>query len=40
MSIDWSWLLVVLGAVMVLIEVALGGFAGFDLVLTRWRRFL
>ncbi len=33
MSIDWSWLLVVLGAVMVLIEVALGGFAGFDLVL-------
>ena len=30
---DWSWLLVILGAVLVLFEVMLGGFAGFDLVL-------
>lgn len=30
---DWSWLLVILGAVLVLLEVLLGGFAGFDLVL-------
>lgn len=30
---DWSWLLVILGAVLVLLEVMLGGFAGFDLVL-------
>lgn len=33
MSIDWSWLLVFVGAVLVLVEVLLGGFAGFDLVL-------
>ena len=33
MSIDWSWLLVLAGAVLVLAEVLLGGFAGFDLVL-------
>ena len=33
MSIDWSWVLVLAGAVLVLVEVALGGFAGFDLVL-------
>src|SRR5689334_6742435 len=33
MSIDWSWLLVFAGAVLVLVEVLLGGFAGFDLVL-------
>ena len=33
MSIDWNWALVVVGALLVLIEVALGGFAGFDLVL-------
>lgn len=33
MHIDWSWVLVGVGAVMVLIEVSLGGFAGFDLVL-------
>jgi membrane protein implicated in regulation of membrane protease activity len=29
----WNWVLMVAGAVLVLIEVALGGFAGFDLVL-------
>ncbi len=29
----WSWALVILGALFILIEVALGGFAGFDLVL-------
>lgn len=33
MSIDWNWALVVVGALLVLIEVALGGFTGFDLVL-------
>ena len=33
MSFDWSWLLVLAGAVLILIEVALGGFAGFDMVL-------
>jgi membrane protein implicated in regulation of membrane protease activity len=29
----WNWLLVITGAILVLVEVALGGFAGFDLVL-------
>ena len=29
----WNWVLVVAGALLVLVEVALGGFAGFDLVL-------
>jgi membrane protein implicated in regulation of membrane protease activity len=29
----WSWALILVGALMVLLEVALGGFAGFDLVL-------
>jgi membrane protein implicated in regulation of membrane protease activity len=29
----WSWGLIVLGALMVLVEAALGGFAGFDMVL-------
>jgi membrane protein implicated in regulation of membrane protease activity len=29
----WNWVLMILGALMVLIEVSLGGFAGFDLVL-------
>lgn len=29
----WNWVLIIGGAVLVLIEVALGGFAGFDLVL-------
>ena len=29
----WDWVLIVAGALLVLIEVALGGFAGFDLVL-------
>ena len=33
MQLNWNWVLVVAGAVMVLIEAALGGFAGFDLVL-------
>ena len=33
MTVDWSWLLVFAGAVLVLVEVLLGGFAGFDLVL-------
>jgi membrane protein implicated in regulation of membrane protease activity len=29
----WDWVLIIAGALLVLIEVALGGFAGFDLVL-------
>lgn len=29
----WNWVLVISGAVLILSEVALGGFAGFDLVL-------
>lgn len=29
----WNWLLVILGAILILVEVAFGGFAGFDLVL-------
>ncbi len=29
----WNWLLVIAGALMILVEVGLGGFAGFDLVL-------
>jgi len=33
MSLDWNWVLVIVGALLILIEVALGGFAGFDLVL-------
>ena len=33
MALDWTWLLVFAGAVLVLVEVAFGGFAGFDLVL-------
>jgi membrane protein implicated in regulation of membrane protease activity len=33
MRMDWNWVLIIAGAVMVLIEAALGGFAGFDLVL-------
>jgi membrane protein implicated in regulation of membrane protease activity len=33
MAFDWTWLLILVGAVLVLVEVALGGFAGFDLVL-------
>jgi membrane protein implicated in regulation of membrane protease activity len=33
MLVDWNWLLLVFGALLILIEVALGGFAGFDLVL-------
>lgn len=33
MAGTWNWLLVIAGAVLILVEVALGGFAGFDLVL-------
>jgi len=33
MSVDWNWLLLLAGALLILVEVALGGFAGFDLVL-------
>src|SRR6185436_15183784 len=29
----WNWVLVIGGALLVLVEVAFGGFAGFDLVL-------
>ena len=29
----WCWALVIVGALLVLVEVAFGGFAGFDLVL-------
>jgi len=29
----WNWLLILGGAALILVEVALGGFAGFDLVL-------
>jgi len=33
MNSIWNWVLVVAGALLVLVEVAFGGFAGFDLVL-------
>jgi membrane protein implicated in regulation of membrane protease activity len=33
MSNQWNWALLLIGALMTLVEVALGGFAGFDLVL-------
>lgn len=33
MSIDWNWVLIIGGGLLILLEVALGGFAGFDLVL-------
>ncbi len=33
MSIPWNWALIVAGALLILLEVALGGFAGFDWVL-------
>jgi membrane protein implicated in regulation of membrane protease activity len=33
MAAGWNWGLVIVGALLVLAEVALGGFAGFDLVL-------
>ena len=33
MQMGWSWGLVIVGALFVLVEVAFGGFAGFDLVL-------
>jgi hypothetical protein len=31
--LDWNWVLLIGGACLVLLEVALGGFAGFDMVL-------
>jgi membrane protein implicated in regulation of membrane protease activity len=33
MALDWNWALLIGGALLILVEVALGGFAGFDLVL-------
>ncbi len=33
MALDWSWVLIVVGGLSILVEVAFGGFAGFDLVL-------
>ena len=33
MELDWNWALLIGGALLILVEVALGGFAGFDLVL-------
>ena len=33
MSASWNWVLLLAGALLILVEVALGGFAGFDLVL-------
>ena len=33
MNVSWNWILIVGGALLVLIEVLLGGFMGFDLVL-------
>ncbi|HET6372377.1 MAG TPA: NfeD family protein [Candidatus Polarisedimenticolia bacterium] len=33
MTTFWNWTLILSGATLILIEVALGGFAGFDLVL-------
>jgi len=33
MNAGWSWTLLIAGALFILVEVAFGGFAGFDLVL-------
>lgn len=33
MSASWNWVLLLAGVLFILVEVALGGFAGFDLVL-------
>jgi membrane protein implicated in regulation of membrane protease activity len=33
MTFSWNWVLIVVGALLILVEVAFGGFAGFDLVL-------
>ncbi|HYM79911.1 MAG TPA: NfeD family protein [Candidatus Limnocylindria bacterium] len=33
MAVSWNWVLLLAGAGLILAEVALGGFAGFDLVL-------
>lgn len=32
-GLTWNWLLIIGGALLILVEVSLGGFAGFDLVL-------
>lgn len=33
MALPWNWVLIVAGALLILVEIAFGGFAGFDLVL-------
>ena len=33
MAVDWNWVLIIAGAALILVEVGLGGFAGFDMVL-------
>jgi membrane protein implicated in regulation of membrane protease activity len=33
MTVNWNWVLLLAGGLMILVEVLLGGFAGFDLVL-------
>ena len=33
MIVNWNWVLLLAGALMILVEVLLGGFSGFDLVL-------
>jgi len=33
MGAGWNWVLIIAGALFILVEVAFGGFAGFDLVL-------
>ena len=33
MALSWNWVLIVAGALLTLVEIAFGGFAGFDLVL-------
>jgi membrane protein implicated in regulation of membrane protease activity len=33
MIVNWNWVLLLVGALLILVEVLLGGFSGFDLVL-------
>jgi membrane protein implicated in regulation of membrane protease activity len=33
MFANWNWVLIIAGAILILVEVSFGGFAGFDLVL-------